>query len=250
MIKTENFLSVIRSEFHQDRLTFQKGVPTFHPESSGEIASLFKLANKEKQPLFITGFGNNIDPQGEPFINMLSVRSDRLNQVDELAEEDLYITVGAGYPLREINKHLADSKLWLPHAALPYVGSVGGALAAGLTADYEQHDFPLKKYFIKAEIVTPDGEIITPGSTSFKSVSGYDIVKIFAGSWGLLGMIVSATFRIMPESGAEDYGSITQKAFNRKDIINALKPENSDTDAVYSKKIKAKFDPNNILPIV
>ena len=47
MSKAEQFISVISSQFPDDRLTYQKGIPTFHPESSDEAANLFKLANKE-----------------------------------------------------------------------------------------------------------------------------------------------------------------------------------------------------------
>lgn len=250
MSKLNQFLQIIRTEFDDDRLTYQKAIPTFHPESSEEAARLFKLANEQKQPLFITGFGNNIDPQGEKFNNILSIRTDRLNHVVEVQPDDYYITVGAGYPLREVNKRLKEVGLWLPHGNLPYVGSCAGAIACDLTADYQGHDLPLKKYFIKAEIVTPNGELITPGSTCFKSVSGFDIVKIFAGSWGLLGLIVSATFRVMPESGAADYGAIKQKAHDRNHLIKALDHKNSETDAVYTQKIKTKFDPNSILPLL
>ena len=147
-----------------------------------------------------------------------------------------------------MSRHLKRHDHDLPHSALPYVGSVGGALAVNLRGELHGHDVPLKKYFIKAEIVTPTGEIITPGSSCFKSVSGYDIVKMFAGSWGLLGMIVRATFRVMPLSGADDFASLTQAEVDRESMLDALAASNNATDAVYSRKIKAKFDPANILP--
>ena len=250
MSNVDTFLRKIETEFPADRLTFQKAVPTFHVTSASEAARLFKIANREHQPLFITGFGNNIDPQGMPFTSMVAIRTDRLNQVHEINVDDFYITVGGGYPLREINKRLREKELYLPHASLPYVGSVGGALAVGLSADYDGHDFPLKKYFIKADLVTPDGESITPGSTCFKSVAGYDIVKIFSGSWGLLGLIVSATFRVMPLVGESDFVSITQKEISRAALEKALNQANSVPDAVYSRKIKEKFDPQHILPLL
>jgi FAD/FMN-containing dehydrogenase len=246
----DKFIELIKQEFPDDRLTYQKSVATFHPESAEEASRLFRLANKQRQPLFITGFGNNIDPIDKPFTEMISVRTDRLNKLLEVVPDDFYITVGAGYPLREINSELQAYSLWLPHSALPYVGSVGGSLAAGLNADHHEHDLPLKKYFIKGEIVTPEGEIIKPGSVCFKSVSGYDIVKIFAGSWGLLGLIVSASFRVMPLSGASDYTSIKQKEISRDGLLKHLDESNGDSNALYSRKIKAKFDPNGILPVV
>ena len=250
MADLQAFIKVVHSEFPDDRLTWQKSIATFHPETSEEAARLFKLANDHGQALYITGFGNNIDPIGEPFVNMLSVRTDRLNQLLEIAPEDFYVRVGGGYPIREINRHLEETGLFFPPSGLPYVGSAGGAVAANITAMVNGHRFPIKKYLIKAEVVTPQGEIITPGSVCFKSVSGYDIVKIFAPSWGLLGLLVSLTFRVLPASARDEYRDMTMLGIERENFLSGLEQSNSDVDAVYSRKVKAKFDPNNILPLV
>jgi glycolate oxidase FAD binding subunit len=246
----DQFIAVVHSEFPEDRLTYQKGIPTFHPESAEEVSAFFHLLNAHKQTSFVTGFGNNIDPVGKPFADMVTVRTDRLNRLLEVSPGDLYITVGSGYPLREINQHIVHGQLFLPHSALSYVGSVGGAVAVNLTADLEKHDLPIKKYLIKATIVLPHGDIITPGSVCFKSVAGYDIVKLFAGSWGLLGLIVSATFRVLPTTAAHEFESMKLKPIDRTNFLKGLVPENMNTDAVYSRKVKDKFDPNGVLPIV
>jgi len=243
-------IETMKSEFPDDRLTYQKGLPTFHPENAQEAASFFKIANSNNQQLFIAGYGNNISPEGDSFKDIIVVKTDRLNQYVQTVADDYYITIGAGFPLSEINTILQERKLWLPHANLPYVGSVGGAIACGLSSMYETHELPLKKYFIKAEIVTPEGEIIEPGSVSFKSVSGYDIVKVYCGSWGLLGMVISATFRIMPTEGSDEYRAITQQGLSRESLVASLKPDNPSNDALYSRKIKSKFDPNNIFPVL
>jgi len=244
------FVSIIRSEFPDDRVTYQKGVATFHPESAAEAAKLFKLANQHGQKMYITGFGNNIDPVGEPFIDMVLIRTDRLNTLLEVVPQDFFVNAGSGYPLREVNLQLERIKLSLPHSSLPYVGSVGGAIATGLSAELDGQDLPLKKYFIKAEIVTPEGDIIRPGSACFKSVSGYDVVKVFSNSWGLLGLIVSATFRVMPTATAAELGPMKMKGINREDFLAGLAETNTAVDAVYSRKVKVMFDPRGILPVV
>ncbi|MBD3402373.1 FAD-binding protein [candidate division GN15 bacterium] len=250
MAALAKLLQAIESEFPDDRMTYQKSIATFHPENADEAARLLTLANRLKAPVYITGFGNNIDPVGEPFTEMLSIRTDRLNQVHRVAPEDFYAVLGGGYPLRELNRSLAKHNLYLPHSDLPYVGSVGGAVATGLSATLYDHPLPIKKYMIKAEVVTPTGEIIRPGSVCFKSVSGYDIVKIFSPSWGLLGLLVSVTFRVMPDTAREEYREMRQNAVDRERFLAGLDEGNDDVDAVYSRKIKAKFDPENILPIV
>lgn len=250
MTSRDQFIAAVLTEFPEERLTWQKGIPTFHPESADDAARFLKLVNRLKQRTFITGFGNNIDPAGEKFSGMVTIRTDRLNRLIEIAPQDFYVIVGSGYPLREINQHLAADHLYLPHGALPYVGSVGGGVAVNLSARLHTYDLPLKRHLIKAEIVTPEGEIVTPGSVCFKSVSGYDIVKLFAGSWGLLGLIVSATFRVLPDSAAPEYAPMVMNRIDRENFLSGLDVSNDDTDALYSRKIKAKFDPNGVLPIV
>ncbi len=248
--KREDFIRLIESEFENDRLTYQKSIATFHPETAEEVSQFIKLANKNFQKLFITGYGNNVDPIGETFQSMISIRTDRLNDILELSPDNFFVRVGSGYPLRELNKELKQKELFLPHSNLPYVGSVGGALAVGLSAEYHQQDFPLKKYFIECTMVTPEGDIIRPGSVCFKSVSGYDITRIFSGSWGLLGLIVSATFRVMPETAENEFLSMKQKEINRDNFLAGLSESNQEADAIYSRKIKDKFDPLGIFPIV
>ncbi len=250
MSRPKEFVNSVKAEFPEDRLTFQKAIATFHPESAQEASRFLKLANQQRQKVYITGFGNNIDPLGEPYESMVVIRTDRLNNLLELSPENFFVKVGSGFPLREINQHLKEENLWLPHSALPYVGSVGGAIAVNLSADLHDHDVPIKKYFIQAEIVTPEGEIITPGSVCFKSVSAYDIVKIYAPSWGLLGLVVSAAFRVMPISGADEFATMKMHAIERQHFLAGLDQSNEDADAVYSRKIKAKFDPAGVLPIV
>jgi len=247
--KREKFLEIVRNEFHEDRLTWQKSVPTFHPETAAEAGLLFERANSFGQKLYISGFGNIIEPDGSQFDDLLVVKSDRLNQLIETAPGDYYVIVGAGYPLKEINYVLEKENFFLPHANLPYVGSVGGALAAGLSADYSGVNLPISKYFIGAEIVDPQGKIINPGSTCFKSVSGLDIVKMFSPSWGILGMIITATFRVMPTSELGDYENIKMHAIKHDKFVATYNNPGDNNSALYSIKIKEKFDPKGILPL-
>jgi len=246
----KEFLKILSDEFPDDRVTSQKKVPTFHPETAAEAARLFTLANEYKWKLFIAGFGNNIVPAGEKFKNILVVKSDRLNKLIEIVPQDYFFSVGAGYPLREINKQLKQYDLFLPHSDLPYVGSVGGALASGLSAKQDLHLLPLGRYFIKAEIVTPEGKIIRPGSACFKSVSGFDIVKIYSPSWGLLGKIITATFRALPLSIRNEFENIVMQPIDYKKFADTYLNPGDNQSAIYSIKIKDKFDPNGVLPLI
>jgi len=250
MSDTKRFIDMVLEHFPESRLTFQKALPTFHPESVDDAAGLFKLASEQDQKIYITGFGNTIDPDGEQFKELFIVRTDRLNQLVQVVPEDFYVVVRAGYPLQELNLNLEQHGLFLPHSDLPYVGSVGGAIAAGLTADYKGHDLPVSRYFIKADIVMPDGEVICPGSACFKSVSGFDIVKIFSPSWGQLGLIVNACLRVLPLSIADDYRNLKMHGLEYERFVDTFINPGDNVSAQYSLKIKSKFDPSGRLPLI
>ncbi|MCP4702987.1 MAG: FAD-binding oxidoreductase [candidate division Zixibacteria bacterium] len=249
MSDLDNFLDIVRNDFPEDRLTYQKSVPTFHPETAAEAGKLFEKANKAGQKLYINGFGNIIEPDKKQFENILVVKSDRFNRLIKTVAGDYYIEVGAGYPLNELNSALEKDKFFLPHANLPYVGSIGGALAIGLSADYSGVNLPISKYFIGAEIVDPQGNVINPGSVCFKSVSGLDIVRIFSPSWGILGMLISATFRVMPTSELPEYQDMKMHSIDHDKFVSTYNNPGDNNSALYSIKIKEKFDPNGILPL-
>ena len=244
------FIERLKAEFPNDRLTYQRRIPTFHPESVEEAAKLFALAKRHGQRLFIAGFGNNITPSGTLFEKIIAVKTDRLNSMVRVVPEDFYVVVEAGYPLNELNGALKDSGLFFPHSLLPYAGSIGGALAIGLTAKQDQHLFPISKYLLQAEIATPDGKVIRPGSACFKSVSGFDIVKIFSPSWGLLGLIATVTLRVLPLSLQKDFHSFRMQAIEYGKFIQLYTNPGENQSAAYSIKIKNKFDPAGILPLI
>jgi glycolate oxidase FAD binding subunit len=250
MTKLDDFIRAVGDEFPDDRLTYQKSIPTFHPETPAESADFFKLANRLDQKIFITGFGNIINPEGALFENLVTIRTDRLNQLTEIVAGDYYIVVGSGYPLKELSVVLKKHGFFLPHAELPYVGSVGGALASGLAADYKGHRLPISRYFLKADVAMPDGDLIRPGCGCFKSVSGFDIVRVFSPSWGLLGFIANAWLRVLPLSEYPNYEDITMLPIEYDNFVEVYRNPGDSASAKYSLKIKSKFDPKNILPIV
>jgi FAD/FMN-containing dehydrogenase len=233
---------------YPDGLTWQKTIPTFHPESTEEIADVFSRAGKCAQKLYISGFANNIDPVGQKFADILVIKTDRLNRIIDIGEHDFYITVGPGYPLKEINKVLADKSLWFPFGDTNYAGSFGGALVSGLAGSDGTHTVPLSRHLLSVTAVLPDCSIVKPGALTFKSVSGYDISRIFYNSWGTLGMVTELSFRILPLSKRAHSPHIAVFAPD----MEVFKAELSGTTPLSGlcRKIKKDFDPDNLLPII
>ena len=66
----------------------------------------------------------------------------------------------------------------------------------------------------------------------------------------LLGLIISATFRVMPQTAEDEFLSMKQKKIDRTNFLAGLVDSNLEADAVYSRKIKEKFDPSGVFPII
>lgn len=257
-----DFLAKLPGRFPEDRLTYQKGYPTFHPEDVSEAADFIKLAGDTGQKLFITGFGNNIDPVGEAFEKLVTIRDDRLNDLIEINEAALAITVGAGFPLREINAKLAKRGLFFPLSNLAYVGSVGGAIAIGLGAilDPEHWDkkyvdgkkraaeIDIARYILRLEVAMPTGQVKSFGVGSDKISSGENFARVFSPSWGLYGFIASAKLRVIPESARDEYQKLTPKPISQAEFLDSL--DCGPQAPSYTAEVRAKFDPQGIFPIV
>jgi FAD/FMN-containing dehydrogenase len=232
-----------------DRLTWQKTIPTFHPESAEEAADIFVRAGRFGQKLYISGFANTVDPAGKPFADLLVLKADRLNTVIDVNRRDFHVTVGAGFPVTEINRIIAPQGLWFPFGDLQYPGSFGGALATGLTAGDGVHSVPFSRHLLTVTAVLPDGTIVHPGALTFKSVSGFDVSRLFYNSWGCLGMVIRVSFRVLPRSQMEETASrLTLNETDRQAFIRRMSGD--EKEAELFRRIKNRFDPLNLLPTI
>jgi glycolate oxidase len=231
------------------RLTWQKTIPTFHPESVEEASDLFLRAGRYGQRLFISGFANTIDPSGDPFADLLVLKADRLNAILEINRRDFHITVGAGFPVTEINRHLVAEELWFPFGDTQFPGSFGGALAAGLKGHDGIHLVPFSRHLLSVTAVLADGSIVHPGSLTFKSVSGYDISRLFYNSWGCLGMVIDLSFRVLPLSRKKEEASpLTLVPPDHDTFIKQMTGE--EPSAELYRTVKNRFDPKGLLPLI
>ncbi len=270
MSSLDKFIRLIVDTFPNDRLTYQKGIPTFHPASRSEAAKLISLANTTRQKLYITGFGNNIDPLGSAFENLIVLRTDFLGQLIEVNESGLSIVVGSGFPLREINAKLESAGLFLPIGELPYVGSVGGAVSIGLSAylnsqHWEQKtaegkntkgakgiaapQISVERYILRLDVATPTGEEKSFGVATAKHPSGENFARVFSPSWGLFGFIASVKFRVAPLSAKVEYQDMREIEISQQQFLKTISQPDSAA-AQYFSQVRRKFDPQGLFPII
>lgn len=123
----------------------------------------------------------------------------KLNRIVEHEPADLVAVAQAGVTLRAFNQHLSQRGQWLALDP-PDDGNatIGGVVATGLGGLQQFGYGAPRRHVIGMKVVTADGQLIKMGGRVVKNVAGYDLSKLFTGSYGTLGVIVEVNFRLRP----------------------------------------------------
>jgi glycolate oxidase FAD binding subunit len=144
-----------------------------------------------------------------------------LNRVIEHAVGDLTVTVEAGVKFADLQDLLLKSGQFLPlEPAYSQDATIGGIIATADSGSLRQRYGGVRDMLLGISFVRSDGQIAKAGGRVVKNVAGYDLMKLFTGSYGTLGILTEATFRVYPVpeaagavvliGGAEAIASATQ----------------------------------------
>jgi glycolate oxidase FAD binding subunit len=169
------------------------------PGDAQELSEVMKCASSERLSVVPWGSGTQIDLGGIPARIDLVVGLKRLARIIDHEPGDLTATVQAGMLLREVQASLHPSGQFLPFDPTGYErATIGGALATNASGPWRQRYGTARDLVIGIRVVHADGTITKGGAKVVKSVSGYDMNKLYIGSLGTLGIILEATVRLYP----------------------------------------------------
>jgi FAD/FMN-containing dehydrogenase len=169
------------------------------PGSIEEVAEVIKLASLEGWKVApaggMTWLRGNAD---------LVVNTSRLNQIIEHEPADLIAVAQAGVKLTDFNSTLNENGQWLPLDP-PDDGraTLGGVVATGLGGAQQFGYGRPRGMVIGMKVVLADGNVIKTGGRVVKNVAGYDLSKLFTGSYGSLGIITELNFKLRPRPERE-----------------------------------------------
>jgi glycolate oxidase len=218
------------------------------PENSLTISQIIKLANKDKFKIIPVGTESILDAQSLLSGNELVLKSNRLNKIKKVVAEDLYVILEPGFLLRDLNEKLQSFNLFFPLADKTSKGTVGGAVASDLRGNAKERNLQTKDYVLALEVVDPQGEILRVGARTFKSVTGYDLPRLFVGSWGTLGVITEISLRLVPTGKGKEYEGLNFAFPKRNDPKGRDDYRQDDYRNILSSRIKKSLDPNGIFP--
>jgi glycolate oxidase subunit GlcD len=172
---------------------------TVAPSSIAEISEVMRLASSEGWTILPAGAGTWLSAgHGLKGVDVI-LTTQRLNRIIEHEPADLIAVSEAGVTLTDFNKALTDNGQWLPldppddgHA------TIGGVVATGLGGAQQYAYGRPRGSVIGMRVVLADGRVIKAGGRVVKNVAGYDLCKLFTGSYGRLGIIAEVNFKLRP----------------------------------------------------
>lgn len=135
----------------------------------------------------------------------------RLDKVIDYAPEELVLTAQAGAKLSVLEALVAAEGQMLPFEPPHLTGllrskgepTLGGLLAANLSGPRRIRAGAARDHFLGFEAVTGRGEAVKAGGKVVKNVTGYDLSKLMAGSWGTLAVLTEVTIKVLPVGRTE-----------------------------------------------
>ncbi len=170
------------------------------PTHTEQISAILKLANKEKIPVIARGAGTSLAGLTVPQQGGLILDLGRMNEIIQISIEDRLAVVQPGVVYDDLARALEPHGFFFPpDPASGAVCTLGGNVATNAGGIKGAKYGTTKDYVLALEVVLPDGRILHTGSRCMKSVSGYDLTRLFVGSEGTLGVITEITLKINPK---------------------------------------------------
>ncbi|MCL5778215.1 glycolate oxidase subunit GlcE [Limibaculum sp. FT325] len=178
---------------------------TLTPATEAELCEAIAGSAAARTPLEIAGGGTR-RALGRPVQAEAAVSTAAISGIRLYEPGALTLVVAAGTPLAEVEAALAAEGQRLPfepmdHRAL--LGStgeptIGGAVACGVSGPRRIQAGACRDSMIGVRFVNGRGEAVANGGRVMKNVTGYDLVKLMAGSYGTLGVLTEVAFKVLP----------------------------------------------------
>ncbi len=184
---------------------------TLAPKTEKEIAKIVSAALSQETPLDIVGAGSRAGLGRPPSAN-ISVSTLGLNGVTLYEPSELVLTAGAGTPLSTITALLGEQDQELAFEPIDHgplfsrpagMGTIGGLIAVNASGPRRIKVGAARDHLLGFRAINGRGEIFKSGGRVMKNVTGYDMCKLMAGSYGTFGILSEITLKVLPKAETE-----------------------------------------------
>ena len=169
------------------------------PQTPEEISELLRMAQREHWAVVPVGSGSRQDLGNPPERFDLALATTRLDRIQEYEPQDLVVRVESGCRLGQLQELLAADRLCLPVDPPAYRRTtLGGMVATNASGPCRFGHGTLRDYLLGIGVIQADGSQTRFGSRVVKNVTGYDMCKLYAGSFGTLGVFSDFYFKLKP----------------------------------------------------
>ncbi len=169
------------------------------PRNTEELGKIIQFANEHNLKILPCGRGSKLGWGGRLEKVDLVISSQNLNNILEYAVGDLTLSVEAGAKLADIQNILAKNQQFLPlDPSYSQDATIGGILATADAGSWRQRYGGVRDLVLGVSFLRSDGKLAKAGGKVVKNVAGYDLMKLFTGSYGTLGFITQVNFRLYP----------------------------------------------------
>lgn len=167
------------------------------PGSVEDVSAILEYANLERIPVTPWGAGTSLEGNPIPLHGGIVLNMSRMDKILEVHPDDFQVDVQAGVLYKDMNAVLGKQGLFF--APDPGANaSIGGMIANNAAGTRTLRYGATKENVLRLEVVLASGAIIRTGTRSRKTSSGYNLVSLFTGSEGTLGIITEATLQLAP----------------------------------------------------
>jgi glycolate oxidase FAD binding subunit len=183
---------------------------TLRPDSAEKVVEAVAWAAAEEKPLEVYGHRSKRGV-GRPVQAEYELDLTRLAGVTLYEPEELVLSAKAGTPLNEIERLLARHNQMLAFEPMDFGplfgnargrGTIGGVLASNVSGPRRIKAGAARDHILGINAVSGRGEAFKSGGRVVKNVTGYDMSKALAGSWGTLAVVTEMTFKVLPRPEA------------------------------------------------
>ena len=180
------------------------------PKDEEELAAAVAKASEARTPLEVCGAGSKRGI-GRPLQTAAVLTTERLKGVTLYEPNELVLSARAGTPLAEIEKTLAKNNQELAFEPVDLgpllgedagLGTIGAVFAANLSGSRRIRAGAARDHFLGMRAVSGRGEAFKSGGRVMKNVTGYDLCRGVAGSWGTLAILSEVTMKVLPKAEA------------------------------------------------